>query len=181
MANLTIADWCSLTVSVASLITAIASTFIAKRSLTEAALAREQGKEIADRAHDDWAQQKWFDLYFKVDQAYNALEYFQTEYHGSNPAVQSKEQIKDYNQLMHVMREAHTMALVFPKNPTIDALFASTVFSNFWADALQEERLKDLFEALDLLRQKALMDPSVLVRKTLPGTAPPNAGPQIGP
>jgi hypothetical protein len=66
--TLTIADWCSLTVSVASLGIAIASTFIAKRSLTEAKLAREQGKEIADRAHDDWAQQKWFDLYFKVDQ-----------------------------------------------------------------------------------------------------------------
>jgi hypothetical protein len=164
---LTIADWCSLTVSVASLGIAIASTFIAKRSLTEAKLAREQGKGIAARAHDDWAQQKWFDLYFKVDQAYNALEQFQTKYLGCNPATLFPEQAKDYNQLMHIIREAHTMADVFPKNAAIDALFASTTFSNFWGDVLPKERLKSLADALELLREKALMDKSVLVRKTL--------------
>lgn len=164
---LTIADWCSLTVSVASLGIAIASTYIAKRSLTEAKLAREDAKEIADRAHDDWAQQKWFDLYFKADQAYNALEQFQTENHGCNTVIQSEEQLAGYNQLMHIMREAQTMAVVFPENPAIDALFASTKFSGFWGNALLKDRLTSLSDALELLRQKALMDPSVLVRKTL--------------
>jgi hypothetical protein len=159
----TIVDWCSLVISGASLVTAIASTFIAKGCLTEAELARKQGQQTADRAHADWAQQKWFDLYFKVDQAYNALERFQTANHGCNTATLFPEQAKEYNQLMHIIREAHTMAVVFPKNAAIDALFTSTKISNFWSDVLPKERLQSLSDALELLRQKALVDQSVLL------------------
>jgi hypothetical protein len=152
----------SLWVSIASLVIAIAATFIAWASLAESKLMTEQGKQTAARAHADWAQQKWFDLYFKADQAFNALEHFQTENQGCNTAALFPEQKEKYNQLIHIIREAHTMAVVFPKSAAIDALFASTKFSNFWGDVLPKERLKSLGDALELLRQKALMDQSVL-------------------
>jgi hypothetical protein len=118
-------------------------------------------KKAVDHQRMGWAQQKWFDLYFKADQAYNALERYQTVYQGSNPAMHSTGQMQDYNQLMHIFREAHTMAVVFPRNAATDALFANTKFSNF-DDAMSKERLKALADALELLREKALVNKSVL-------------------
>jgi hypothetical protein len=118
----------SLAISNASLVSAIASVFIAKSSLTQAKLAVEQGSLAVEHARMHWAQRKWFDLYFKADQAYNALDRSQVLYQGSNPAVQSEEQLRDYSQLMHLLRD--TMTVVFPKNAATDALFASTQFSN---------------------------------------------------
>ena len=75
--------------------------------------------------------------------------------------MQSEEQQRDHSQLMHSVREAHTMPVVFPKNVATDALFASTQFSNP-NDAFSKERLKALLDALELLRQRALVNKSVL-------------------
>lgn len=118
-------------------------------------------RKALDQSRANWAQQKWFDLYFKADQAYNALERYQTAYRGSNPAMPSPAQTNAHNQVMYLIREAYTMAVVFPKNEAIDALFASTNFSNP-VYALSEERLKSLSDALELLRQKALVNNGVL-------------------
>jgi hypothetical protein len=118
-------------------------------------------KQAVEQARLSWAQQKWFDLYFKADQAYNALEHYQTAYQGCNPAAPSAAQMNDHNQVMYLIREAYTMAVVFPKNEAIDALFANTNFSNP-VDALSKDRLKSLGDALELLRQRALVNKSVL-------------------
>jgi hypothetical protein len=62
---------------------------------------------------------------------------------------------------MHTFREACTMAAVFPKNPAIDTFFETVNFTNV-NDPLSKERLKALFNALELLRQKALVNSDVL-------------------
>jgi hypothetical protein len=118
-------------------------------------------KQSVERARIDWARQKWFDLYFKADQAYNALEEYQALYQGCNPAICSPEQEKDHNKLMDIFREACTMAVVFPKNPAIDSFCDSVKFTNV-SDALSKERLEELSDALELLRQKALINRGVL-------------------
>jgi|HubBroStandDraft_6_1064221.scaffolds.fasta_scaffold00063_23 hypothetical protein len=110
-------------------------------------------KQSVERARIDWAKQKWFDLYFKADQAYNALDEYQALYKGCNPAICSPEQEEDHNKLMNIFREACTMAAVFPVNAGTDALFKSVKFTNV-NDALSKERLKALSGALELLRQK---------------------------
>jgi hypothetical protein len=118
-------------------------------------------KQSVERARIDWAKEKWFDLYFKADQAYNALDEYQALHQGCNPAVCSPEQERDHNKLMDMFREACTMAAVFPKNPATDALFKSVNFTSV-NDALSKERLKVLSDALDLLRQNALVNSDVL-------------------
>jgi hypothetical protein len=118
-------------------------------------------KQAVEHARMDWAQQKWFDLYFKADQAYNALEEYQALYQNCNPAICSAEQESDRNKLMDIFREACTMAAVFPKNSAIDALFQSVNFTNF-NDALSKDKLKALSDALELLRQNALINRDVL-------------------
>ena len=127
-------------------------------------LARDSlaiAKRTVEHARMDWAQEKWFDLYLKAGRAYNGLEHYQALYQGGNGAVQSPEQLKEFNQLMRLFYEAHTMALVFPKNAATEALFASTRFKNA-ADALSKEKTKALLDALELLRQKALVDKRAL-------------------
>jgi len=66
-------------ISIASLLVAIVS-FIA--SLVSAAIAngaRKNAERIAEIAHDEWAQQKWFDLYFSANSAYDAMEKLQAD------------------------------------------------------------------------------------------------------
>lgn len=53
------------------------------------------------------------------------------------------------------------MASVFPKNPAIDAFFHTVHFTSV-SDALSKERLKTLSDALELLRQRALVNNDVL-------------------
>ncbi len=53
------------------------------------------------------------------------------------------------------------MAVVFPKNEVTDALFASTQFNNV-PEALSKDKLKTFMDALELLRQKALVKKDVL-------------------
>jgi hypothetical protein len=72
-------DWMTLRLSIASLVVAIVS-FVS--SLVSAAIANrsmKDAKRIADRAHDEWAQQKWFDLYFSANSAYDAMEKLQAD------------------------------------------------------------------------------------------------------
>jgi hypothetical protein len=63
---------------------------------------------------------------------------------------------------MFAMRTVNRMAVVFPKNSAIDGLFNSTaVFANP-EGALSKDRLKQLLNAVEEIRQNALVDPTVL-------------------
>lgn len=54
------------------------------------------------------------------------------------------------------------MAAVFPKNPVIDELFAWTMGLSNPEEAVSKERMEKLFDAVSNLRQKALVDSSIL-------------------
>jgi hypothetical protein len=155
-------------VSIASLFVAIAS-FIA--SLVSAAIAkgaRKDAESIAERAHDEWAQQKWFDLYFSANSAYDALEKLQADsivqkngtinMHGGNYPDRA-------NEVIRLFREIQAMAMVFPRYTAIDMLCAATSgFVDDPSEMLSKRRLKNLMDAMDDIREKALVDSSVLTR-----------------
>jgi hypothetical protein len=117
-------------------------------------------KKTMKDAEEDWKQRKWFDLYFKADEAYNALDRYRVAY-GGQPFVATPQQVNDWNSLMFAMRQAHSMATVFPKCEPVDKLFASTNFTDP-STACEQARLSALFEAVEGLRQKALLKPNVL-------------------
>ena len=72
-------DWTMLRLSIASLVVAVVSFAAALISAAIANWSRKDAKSIAERAHDEWAQQKWFDLYFSTNSAYDAMEKLQAD------------------------------------------------------------------------------------------------------
>jgi hypothetical protein len=145
-------DSISLAVAIASLLAAGAAAWVARSSLSQA-------KQVADRDKKDWKQRKWFDLYFKAGEAYDALDRFQTMYPSGWNTVEFE---RDWNDLIRTVRSVHTMALVFPKNPAIDAFLSATGEFKDPKEALSKDRLAKIFDAVEGLRQNALVDPSVL-------------------
>ena len=146
----------SLAVATAALFVAVAANQIAKSSLSLA-------KQVADRDQRDWRQRKWFDLYFKTNQAYDSLERFQALYEVMPLDSSGLEECRrDWNTLMFLIRELHAMAVVFPKNAAIDELFASTAVFKNPEEALSKARLEKIGKATDAIRQQALVEPAVL-------------------
>ena len=159
-------------ISIASLLVAFVS-FIA--SLVSAAIAnssRKNAKSIADRAHDEWAQQKWFDLYFSINSAYDAMEKLQKDCIVQTGRIISIRgggtPLDRANEVIFLFREIQAMAMVFPQCTTIDMLCAATSgFSDDLNDPMglrSKERLKALMAAMEDIREQALVDSSVLKR-----------------
>jgi hypothetical protein len=146
----------SLAIAIASLLASVAAVLIAKSSLSQA-------KQVADRDQKDWRQRKWFDLYFKADEAYDALDRFQALYPStSSPGWNTAEMQREQHDLMRVMRTVHRIAAVFPQTPVIQGLFDATgVFANM-DEATSKDRLSKVFNAVQDIRGKALVDTSVL-------------------
>ena len=109
-------------ISIASLVVALVSIVIANG-------ARKDAERIAENAHDEWAQQKWFDLYFKVNYAYDTWDKLQADsivqkngtinIHGGNYPDRA-------NEVIRLFREIQAMAMVFPRCTVIDTLCAAT-------------------------------------------------------
>ena len=155
-------------VSIASLVVAIASLIASLVSAAIANGARKDAGRIAERAHDEWAQQKWFDLYFSTNSAYDAMEKLQAD-----SVVQKCGIINilggNYpdraNEVIRLFREIQAMAMVFPKCTAIDMLCAATSgFVDDPSEMLSKQRLKNLMDAMNEIREKALVDASVLTR-----------------
>jgi hypothetical protein len=144
----------SLLVAVASCIASIAAVVFAKRSVSQA-------ERIAQREHDEWAQRKWFDLHSKAAEALDTLDYFRAKYPNAEHKKGTEERAKDWSDLMFKVRAVGTMAFVFPQNPIVTAFIASCKFRNS-ENAVSDERYKEMFEAVEGLREKALVNPSVL-------------------
>lgn len=152
----TIYEMVSTLVSVASLLAGIAALLIAASSLSQA-------RKVAEGEQRDWRQRKWFDLYLQADEAYDALDHFQTIY----PSAESDgwglpEWEERWNGLMRMMRTVNRMAVAFPKNPAVDDLFNATSGFTSPDEALSKDRLQRLMDAVEGLRQKSLIDPIVL-------------------
>ena len=146
----------SFMVATSALFVAMGANRIAQSALSQAIL-------VADREQRDWRQRKWFDLYFKTNQAYDALERFQTLYQADFPQCRgTPEFTSDWNNLMLLIREVGAMAVVFPRNAAIDALFAATAVFQRHEEAFSRDRLARIRDAMEAIRQHALVDPTVL-------------------
>jgi hypothetical protein len=146
-------DW----VAISALLVAIVSLYVARKTLKD--------------AEEFWKQQKWFDLYAKADEAYDAFDLYCKMWKGFlNPSVSVAgidmgKRESDWNNLMFLIKRVHSMAMVFPKHPAIDKLVEATVFDKP-EEAAQPERLKLFFDAVMDMRDMAVLDPSVLeIRK----------------
>jgi len=138
----------SLLVAVASLIVSVAANWIATRSLRE--------------AQRQWRQQKWFDLYFKADDAYDFFDYFRARYQNTVQSQWPEPQwIIDWNDLMRHVRTVHRMAMVFPQTNEIDHLLSATKFAESRQavnrqQAIEPQHLQQMLDAVEGLRQNVL-------------------------
>jgi hypothetical protein len=94
----------SLIIATASLAVAGAATVIAKSSLSQA-------KRVAERDLRDWKQRTWADVYFKGDEAYDALDALQKQY-GDSPMpletyAESLGFTVDRNDVMNLLRRVN--------------------------------------------------------------------------
>ena len=136
-------DW----VAVTALFIAVVSFFVARKTLLD--------------AEDFWKQQKWFNLYAKADEGYDAFEFYCTNYKLLQKSDWSLAQGEDWNKLMLLIRRVHSMAMVFPKHAAIDKLVKATTFNT--PDGVFEEwRRKLFFDAVQDMREMALLDSSIL-------------------
>jgi hypothetical protein len=159
--NLSIA---SVVVSGAALIPAIVSALVANN-------ARRDAQRIADKASDEWAQQKWFDLYFKANAAYDAMDGLRDQFKFDRGKILRTYPITGLNypecadDVIRLFREAQAMAMVFPKSEVIDNLCnATSGFVDDPREMLSELRLQNLMDAMNGIREKALVDSGVLER-----------------
>lgn len=147
----------SIFIALTSLLVSIAATYFARGSFL-------QSKMIADRDRRDWKQRKWFDLYAKGDEVFDALTYFRTQYDGPTSASWgNKDWSADWNHLIREIKRLHRWAVVFPRTPPIDALIAATGNLGEPAYAVTQEAIDNLFNAVEGVRQQALItDPKIL-------------------
>lgn len=148
--GLSLSDW----VGIANLVAAVGAIAVAVVALI---VARGTLKD----AEENWRQQKWFDLYAKADQTHSMLLRYRKIY----PVAfqdHSLEARQEWNSLMTLFLEAYTTAGCFPVNTAIDALLAATGSFTDPKCAYDEQRFARLGDAVEELRQKALLKPSVL-------------------
>jgi hypothetical protein len=146
-------DW----VALSALFVAILSFVVARKTLKD--------------AEDIWKQQKWFDLYAKADEGYNTLDRYCTIYKAV-AGIGTVQQAEDWNNLIFLIRQVHSMAMVFPKHPAIDKLVKATTSFNNPANAFEPWRLPLFLEAVMDMRDMAVLNPSVLeIRKRTRGNS----------
>ena len=156
----------SLVVAVISLsvatVVSIVSVNLSKTSVSIAQRSLDFAKEVAAREQRDWAQRKWFDLYLEAERFTNSLEHLQALY---DAPLETAEFETLANNVTFAGRHMITIASVFPQNTAINALFACV---QKWPlsphNLLSKQMLADYADAIELLRQKALVDPSILQR-----------------
>jgi hypothetical protein len=140
-------DW----VAISALVVGIVALFVARKTLKD--------------AEEFWKQQKWFDLYAKADEGYDTFDRYCTTYKMSPHPETNIGHMEAWNNLMFLIRRVHSMAMVFPQHPAINKLVKATSF-DAPGDALEEWRLKLFLEAVQDMREMAVLDPSILeIRK----------------
>ena len=146
----------SLLVALASLLLGLAAVRISKSSLSQA-------EQVAVRDQRDWKQRKWYDLYFKADDAYDAVDHYKTQY--PNPLLPNEDdpaRIIAWNNLMLTIKTVHRIAMVFPINSAIDALVSATVTFDYTTQTISNDQLTTLFDAVQNIRDISRIDISVL-------------------
>jgi hypothetical protein len=161
----------SVILSLMSLKAARSANQISEKSLTEAKTARDlaaeslrQAKDVADRELADWRQSKWFELYFRASEMCDTLEHFQKMHKPQTGEYRYSEPIaSDYNKFIFLNRRCLTMAVVFPKNDAVDKLAAAAAAFKEWEEVFSKKRLQAIAEAVQDIRELALLHPAVLL------------------
>jgi hypothetical protein len=147
-------DITTLAIPLVSLLIALVATFIAQSALTQA-------RQVASRDERNWRQRQWFDLLIKAERARNLWERIQTIY----PYAQATpEYAADQHDLMLAMREALTYASVLPINSAINKFFDVIKKLDKGKNVFSKPLLSEMVDAIDDLREKAFVHPSVLGR-----------------
>ncbi|MHB1794502.1 MAG: hypothetical protein ACYCPO_06005 [Acidobacteriaceae bacterium] len=174
LCHLSTSGFVSLAVSLASLLLSVAALYVAWSSLSQAKQVADraqrdawsslsQAKQVAERAHTEWRQRTWYDLYFKADEAYDALDHFLTQYPNAPlPGKVTDERSRQWNDLICTMRTVQRIATVFPINSVTDKLVSATCIPDKTTQTISDEQRRKLFDAVDGVRGKALVDRSVL-------------------
>jgi hypothetical protein len=140
----------------------------AKASKELAAQSLRQASDVAERQLTDWRQSKWLELYFRASEVCDTLERFQ-KIHKPHTGEDRHSQplASDYNDFISLNRRCMAMAVVFPKNDAVDKLFkAMAAFKNF-DEIYSTERLQSIADAVQDVRELALLHPAVLLPETL--------------
>ena len=141
-------DW----VAISALFVAVWSFVVARKTLKD--------------AEEFWKQQKWFDLYAKADEGYDTFDLYCATYKEAHHPELFDGHAAAWNNLMFLIRRLHSMAMVFPKHSAIDKLVKATTGFTTPEAALQPWRLKLFFDAVQDMREMAVLDPSILeIRK----------------
>lgn len=151
-------------IALASLLIALASLCIAWNSVRIGKNALLQAKVDSDRAQRDWRQRKWFNLYVEADRAINLLEAFQIKY--GKVSADSNTWKAEWESTVHQLRRVCSMGAVFPINPATDRFFAAAAAIPNPEWGLPKGCFDEVSEAVEDIRQKALVDPTVLDSST---------------
>lgn len=93
------------------------------------------------------------------------MEEFQVRY-GSGPPKSPRPEYgqwkQDFNSLIYIFRAVHALAMVFPVDPVVTELCLATADFQNVENVLSKERLERIFEAMNNVREKALVDSAVL-------------------
>jgi hypothetical protein len=136
----------------------------ARISTELAAESLRQTKEVAERELADWRQSKWFELYFRASEMCDTLERFQKMHKPDAKEYRYSEPIAaDYNNFIFLNRRCLTMAAVFPKNDAVDKLAAASAAFKNYEEAFSAERLGLIADAVQDIRELALLHPAVLL------------------
>ena len=149
-------DW----MSISGIFVAAVSLWVAIRALNVSNETLAVARKTLQDADEDWAQRKWFDLCVKADEAFNLLDRFRQVHPPISMNPEQKHQ--DWTEVMLAIRRAHTMSLVFPKNPAIDKLHAATSVFGDMQHAYSETHLAAFLDATEDLRDMAKLKPEVL-------------------
>jgi len=149
----------SLAVSGAALFVSLAAAIFAGVSVRQSQDAIRHAKQIADREREDWKQQKWFDLYLVANEAHYQLMSFQAKYKsGLYPQLLRE----DVERVANCIGLAYARAMVFPVNQAVTDFCMSTSAVTTPEDMLSTVKLNQISDAVEAIRQKALVDASVL-------------------
>lgn len=99
-------------------------------------------------------------MYLEAERFSNLIEHFQTVF---DRPLQTREFETHANDVAYAGRHMLTHAGVFPQNAAIDAVFGCI---RKWPlspqNLLSKQMLAEYADAIELLREKALVDPSIL-------------------
>jgi hypothetical protein len=138
----------------------VVATLVAVASLLCSLVALVIARRVAEHERTVWTQRMWFDLFDAAEDFRLLLEIFQVKY---DKVLATREFESDAHGLTSASRRMLRFASVFPKNPTIDALFTCVGKWKLAGDNFFSKKMAaDYDDAIEELRQRARVPAEVV-------------------